>query len=206
MFLVVPAALRLGYATVLTLAVFGNAQALPGTGTVDSGDIKDGQVKRADLANRAVNSGKVALDGLTGNVIDEKTLGKVPNADKVDGLHARKFRKVMTGDVPPTTVSSLAGMVIEAGCSGEFLTTTLRARTTTDDAILHMGHVTGAEGFGSARFDSDADFDTTDVFDITSGFSSFGEATLTYSTPGRAVVSAIISWDRCTVQGTKIGG
>jgi hypothetical protein len=68
--------------------------ALPGKNTVDSGDIKNGQVKAKDLGRSSVTSAKVknnALtgadvldDSLTGADIGESTLGKVPSASAAD--------------------------------------------------------------------------------------------------------------------------
>ncbi len=48
----------------LIAALCGTAIALPGKNTVDSGDIKNGQVKRADIRNNAVTSGKVSNGSL----------------------------------------------------------------------------------------------------------------------------------------------
>jgi hypothetical protein len=97
----------------LLAALSGTAVALPGKNSVDSGDIKNGQVKGKDIAKKAVTSAKIkdnsitgadVLDNsLTGSDISESSLGKVPsasnadsattassssNADKVDGFDA----------------------------------------------------------------------------------------------------------------------
>jgi hypothetical protein len=68
----------------------GTAIALPGKNTVDSGDIKNGQVKGKDIGRNAVTGAKVkngALTGaeardnsLTGADIIESSLGQVPSA------------------------------------------------------------------------------------------------------------------------------
>jgi hypothetical protein len=78
----------------LLAALSGTAVALPGKNSVDSGDIKNGQVKAKDLAPSSVTSAKVknnALtgadvldDSLTGADIGESTLGKVPSASSAD--------------------------------------------------------------------------------------------------------------------------
>jgi hypothetical protein len=101
----------------LLAALSGTAVALPGTNTVDSGDIKQGAVKTKDIANGAVttkklkngavatkklkngavNSQKVKDDSLTGADINESTLGEVPsaanagNADRLDNLDSADF-------------------------------------------------------------------------------------------------------------------
>ena len=74
----------------LLAALSGTAIALPGTNTVDSGDIKNGQVRGKDIRRNAVTGAKVknsALtgadvrnDSLTGLDINESTLGQVPSA------------------------------------------------------------------------------------------------------------------------------
>ena len=56
------------------IALGGTAAALPGKSTVNSGDIKNANVKRADLAPNAVESSKVAADSLTGADVDESSL------------------------------------------------------------------------------------------------------------------------------------
>lgn len=52
----------------------GGAYALQGKNTVDSGDIKKGQVKASDLAANSVDTTKVADNSLTGIDIDESSL------------------------------------------------------------------------------------------------------------------------------------
>jgi hypothetical protein len=68
-----------GYVAVF-LALTGGAYALQGKNTVDSGDIKKGQVKKSDLAKNAVRSPTVKDEALTGDDISEGSLGEVPSA------------------------------------------------------------------------------------------------------------------------------
>jgi hypothetical protein len=78
----------------LLAALSGTAVALPGKNTVDSGDIKNGQVKGKDIGKNAVTGKKVknsSLAGadvkdesLAGTDINESTLGKVPSAGTAD--------------------------------------------------------------------------------------------------------------------------
>jgi hypothetical protein len=75
----------------LLAALSGTAIALPGTNSVDSGDIKNGQVKNKDVRRNAITGAKVknsALrgadvrnDSLTGLDINESTLAQVPSAN-----------------------------------------------------------------------------------------------------------------------------
>jgi hypothetical protein len=88
----------------LLAALSGTAVALPGKNTVDSGDIKKGNVKSSDLAANAVRGGKVrngSLTGadskdnsLTGADVDESTLGQVPSEHRHerDQRHERAER------------------------------------------------------------------------------------------------------------------
>lgn len=62
-------------------ALAGTATALPGANTVDSGDIKAGQVKRPDLANNAVNGAKVAVGSLTAADLAAGSVGASEIAD-----------------------------------------------------------------------------------------------------------------------------
>ena len=78
----------------LIAALSGTAVALPGTNTVDSGDIKNNSVRSKDLRNNdvrgkdirtaSVASSDVRNDSLTGADIVESSLGKVPRAATAD--------------------------------------------------------------------------------------------------------------------------
>src|SRR5688572_31909075 len=73
-----------GYVALFAFAIGGVAEALPGKNTIDSGDIRRGQVRAGDLRNgavtnpkladSAVNGPKVAPDSLTGADVDESSL------------------------------------------------------------------------------------------------------------------------------------
>jgi hypothetical protein len=75
----------------LLAALSGTAIALPGSNTVNSGDIKNntirskdirnGTVAGRDVKNGSVKSADVGNDSLTGTDINESTLGQVPSAD-----------------------------------------------------------------------------------------------------------------------------
>ena len=71
----------IGYAVVLVVAIMGTAQALPGTNTVTSDDIVNGQVKKADVGANAVDSGRVVDGSLKGIDIAN---GTVTGADLTD--------------------------------------------------------------------------------------------------------------------------
>jgi hypothetical protein len=94
---------RLTYANVVaTLALFlaltgGTAVALTGSNAVFSDDITNNQVQSEDVRNDNLSGGglgsrDIRPNGLTGSDINESALGKVADADKLDGLDSSAFR------------------------------------------------------------------------------------------------------------------
>jgi hypothetical protein len=97
--------------TLMAFVVFGGASAYASHELILSSDIKDGEVKEPDLGGGAVTraklrdgavqrgkidanaviSIKVADNSLTGEDILESSLGKVPDADTLDGLDSTGF-------------------------------------------------------------------------------------------------------------------
>jgi hypothetical protein len=69
-----------GYIAIFLFATGGSAMALQGKNTVDSGDIKNKQVKRADIAPNAVNGSRVANGAIAGADVNESSLAQVPSA------------------------------------------------------------------------------------------------------------------------------
>jgi hypothetical protein len=78
----------------LLAALSGTAIALPGTNSVDSGDIRNNTIRSKDIRNNNVRSGDIRNgtvtgtdvrdNSLTGADINESTLGKVPSAAQAD--------------------------------------------------------------------------------------------------------------------------
>lgn len=204
-----------GYVAVLVLVGAGSAQALSGTGTVDSGDIKNGQVKRIDIAANAINSTKVANNSLTGADINEGSLAKVPNADKVDGLNTGKFTRTYTaaGTTARTLVASVGGLQVWAGCLED------------SDPIDHYADIRVRSTVAGAKLTSSRTIGTSAQTSYTSNFGVgvehllggtliTGHADLLFSTPAGAVVEAHIDWaglaeagsNTCVMHGTLFGG
>jgi hypothetical protein len=86
----------------LFAALSGAALALPGTQTVNSGDVKneslksidlkdDKAVASADVIDESLTSTDVQDNSLTGADVDESTLGQVPNAATLSGKTASAF-------------------------------------------------------------------------------------------------------------------
>lgn len=98
------------WATVALAAVLllvpSSAEALPGTGTVDSGDIKNGQVKNVDLAKNAVTSAKIkdgtvtTADVANGAVSNAKLANSAVTSAKI------KDGSITTADLASNAVTS----------------------------------------------------------------------------------------------------
>jgi len=66
-----------------------------------SADIKDAEVGVLDIATNSINSARVIDGTLTGADILESSLGKVPDADTVDGFHANQLGRVASASSTP---------------------------------------------------------------------------------------------------------
>ncbi len=118
-----------GYVAVF-LALTATAAALPGTNTVDSGDIINGEVKTPDLALGAVNTGRLAPNAVTtGRVVDGGLVGAdiAPNA-----LTGAQIDEAQLGQVPAATLGGLgrSGSDPDDDCDPE--SSTLIVCTTVD--------------------------------------------------------------------------
>jgi hypothetical protein len=96
----------------LLAALSGTAVALPGRNTVDSGDIKNNNVRGKDIRRSAVGSSDVKNEALTGGDINESTLGKVPSATSAD--NATNANNAANADSVGGT--PLGGLLQVAGC------------------------------------------------------------------------------------------
>jgi hypothetical protein len=141
----------------LFLAVGGaTAIALPGTNTVDSGDIKNKQVKTQDLRGNSVSSAKVKPDTLTGADINESSLSTVPsasnannadnanqadqatNAGTVDGADANDLRT-------SSGFNANASVIALAPANTTVATTTISLETTQRIIATGVAELQGAE-------------------------------------------------------------
>jgi len=203
-----------GYATVLLLGVSGSAQALPGTGTVDSGDIKNGQVKTVDLAGNAVTSGKVAPNAITGADVAEGTLGTVPNAAKVAGATISRFVRVTPSgaQVAPTKAAAAGGLEIWVGCDQDDFDPIdyyawIVLKSSKNDAYVTIT----AASQTSSQVTEVSDLDPGEEVVITLGSLTAGTADVVYSTPQGSVASASLGWrgvatTGCLSHGLVTGG
>ena len=102
-----PSASFLVASAALVVALSGSASSLPGTGTVQHDDLGPHVVHRNNIHDNAVNGAKV----------DESTLGKVPNAAKVNGMTLRKFSYSAGDTAPEVTLVAFSGFEISASCT-----------------------------------------------------------------------------------------
>jgi hypothetical protein len=157
----------------LVAAVAGTASALPGKNTVDSGDIRKGAVKRADIARNAVNGRKVRNGSIRGADVREDTLGKVPRAEtansagSVGGVTFRPFRYANDGSGPAEQILDFGGLTLTASCDFDVLT--LTAGSLVPDAELGGYTVEADEagdGTGPQNEAYDVDFDPGDTVNL----------------------------------------
>jgi hypothetical protein len=162
----------------LLAALSGTAVALPGTNSVDSGDIKNNAVKTKDIKNNDVRSGDVRNatlkgadvknDSLTGLDISESSLGKVPSAAQADSATnatnaTNAANAANAAEAAPTkhwfvqlsegqnaNVFSIGGIVLNASCVDDLGDTELNYT------------LSGPAGFAAAG-DDDSDSDGNPV-------------------------------------------
>jgi hypothetical protein len=129
-----------GWALVLGVAALvGTAQALPGINTVDSGDIINGEVLRADLGGNAVNSAKVANGSLTSTDIKDGTIASVDILDNA----------ITSTDIAPSAVgySELAlnsvtgGEVVDGSLTGADISNNSLTGTDINESQLNLGNL-----------------------------------------------------------------
>jgi hypothetical protein len=83
----------------LIVALSGSAYAALGKNTIGSKQLKKGAVKTVDIKKNAV----------TGAKVKESTLGKVPNADKLDGIDSTAFTRVASSAIANNALSGTDG-------------------------------------------------------------------------------------------------
>ncbi|MEK6326797.1 MAG: hypothetical protein AABM66_04625 [Actinomycetota bacterium] len=131
----------IGYVALFFALSTGSAVALTGSNTVFSDDIVDNEVYSADVRNdtlaggglaaadlqaSSVGTSEVALNSLNGADINESLLGKVPNADKLDGIDSTGFlasgnvKKLIYeapgGPSSPTAIATVGPYTIKGDC------------------------------------------------------------------------------------------
>jgi hypothetical protein len=163
----------------LLAALSGTAIALPGTNTVDSGDIINGTIRGKDIHRNAVTGKKVkngSLTGadikdnsLTGSDVNESTLGQVPSANAANtantansantagfannagAVNGTGVRRlsVHTGPNTSATVLNLNGLTLTYSCDAGSQGT-LEATTSVDNSDLYFWGYDTDNASGSA--------------------------------------------------------
>jgi hypothetical protein len=171
------------------------------------------------IAAGAIDSAKVADGALTGDDLDESSLGTVPfasqagsatsagsatnatNATNVNGLQARAFHFTEDSGTPEKTFLSLGGLVLEAECPG--WTTEIRGTAPTG-SFTQVGTNGGLASLGD--IDDGVTGSGTALIVMRRGDAAGGSTTLQGD-----VVTATIGWDtdteapQCQLAGTALG-
>ncbi len=121
-------AMVVGFVALLA-ALSGTAVALPGVNLIDSGDIKNGQVKRADIGKNAVTGEKVANGALTGADVKNESLTPRDFSGSVQGPAGPKGDTGAQGPAGPG-----ARWVLVQGSDGAVLATNDTSITVSRDA------------------------------------------------------------------------
>jgi hypothetical protein len=124
-----------------------------GTNTVDSGDIKNGQVKKKDIGKNAVTAAKVSDGSLTGaDVLDnsltgadlnESTLGEVPSANSASS--ANTANTANSANTATTANGVAAGGVDTAAIQDDAVTGPKIAAGAVDSSEIAPGAVRGSQ-------------------------------------------------------------
>ena len=99
----------------LLAALSGTSIALPGKNTVDSGDIKNGQVKGKDIGGNAVTGAKVKTGSLTGADVKDESLTPGDFSGSVQGPKGDKGEKGDTGDTGAAGSAAAYALVNDVG-------------------------------------------------------------------------------------------
>jgi hypothetical protein len=159
----------------LLAALSGSAIALPGKNTVDSADIKNGQVKGKDVGRNAVTGPKikngsasgadVRNNSLKGADIDESSLGQVPSANTAGSAGSATTANTANS---ATTAESVGGVSLRSfnysvdndGPATEILSfggLTLTASCVLDVLALSAGSTVDNAELGSYTVEADED-------------------------------------------------
>jgi hypothetical protein len=129
-----------GWALVLGVAgLVGTAAALPGMNTVDSGDIINGEVLRADIGGNAVNSAKVANGSLTSADIKDGTLASVDILD--DTITAADIAGGAVGYSELALNSVTTGEVVDSSLTGADIAGNTLTGSDINESQLNLGNL-----------------------------------------------------------------
>jgi hypothetical protein len=163
----------------LFAALSGAALALPGTQTVNSGDVKNESLKSIDLKdNKAVASSDVIDESLastdvqdnslTGADVDESTFGQVPNAATLSGKTASAFTsssiyKNESAVAAGTTIGDGTQVAAEACNPGDILLSGGPANINATTTLLESFPSPGTTNSWSVRVNKNGNADNFSV-------------------------------------------
>ncbi len=134
---------HLSYANVIaSIALFvalgGGAYAVA-KHRVGTNQIKKGAVRTKQLHAGAVTGFKTQNDSLTGQQINESTLGTVPNSSKVNGSQVIQVSYRAPANSAEQTLFTLAGLTVKASCpAGPDTGVIVDATTDTNNSIIGL--------------------------------------------------------------------
>ncbi len=100
----------------LLAALSGTAVALPGSNTVDSGDLRRGAVKNSDIARGAVTGSKIRNGAVTGSKIQNGTITGAKLAN--DTVTGAQINESTLGTIPRAERANTAGTAESANTAG----------------------------------------------------------------------------------------
>jgi hypothetical protein len=106
----------IGYIALFCFAISGTAEALPGLNSVDSGDIKNRQVKRKDLASNSVGSQNVIDGSLTNADLAAETLAGITGPVGPRGPEGAQGTDLVGADLSGGGISIPTGYVPNGRC------------------------------------------------------------------------------------------
>jgi hypothetical protein len=222
---------RVTYANVMSsIAVFlilGGATAFAAVKKIGANEIKANSIKTGKIVKEAITTSKIKKNAVTGAKLNESTLGTVPsatnatnatnavnatnagNANTVAGSTIRKFFYASEETSATTTILSLNGLTLTAGCEAGF--PQLTATTSVDNSLIHAG---GTIGGDEAIYSENDQFETGEPFNVIEDEFDSVQGTLTYAQPSGVVVTATFEVEEgafsgfdtdCSISGHAIG-
>jgi hypothetical protein len=220
---------RLTYANVMSsIAVFlvlGGATAIAAglaKNSVGTKQLKKNAVTAAKIKKNAVTTAKIKNGAVTASKVNVAGFPKVPNAAHADtadtattagsanavaGSTIRKFFYSTADTTTRTTILSLNGLTLTAGCEGGVAE--LVATTSVSDSMIHAGG-TFLEAPAGLFYVEDDSFEVGNEENLLAEESDSVQGTLTYTQPNGTVVTATFAAEEggiidCDISGHAIG-
>ena len=151
------------------IALTGTAAALPGKNGVDSGDIKKGNVKLADIGANAVDSSKVVDNSLTGADIQESSLQGVQGPQGDAGERGPQGERGLAG--PAGSDASINGVAAGGDLQGSYPDPAIRLNAIGTDETGVLGDDEIADSSIDGQDVANSSLEAGDIRDRTRSFS-----------------------------------